>query len=199
MKSVTSAAVLLTFITVSLIPQEVKAQPPACSSTYEPPATVQERRNAGWFDGRVGRAAFRNNSDQTRIITLYHPDNSAPFRFWVIDPEKFVYLGEFNYGSDFGIQINDEPICLIGRVSTYSAKEGFVVTPEIMGATSIPLDDVRERANGFTIRDNGRALARQGRRKDAVKSLAYAADIFRVQKKFNEERATRNELNNLMR
>ncbi|MEH2457785.1 MAG: hypothetical protein V7K34_10530 [Nostoc sp.] len=196
-----SAAVLLTFITVGLIPQEVKAQPPACSSTYNPPATVQERRKAGWFDGRVGRAAFRNTAAETTfIITLYHPDNRAPFGWYVFEPKESANLDKSNYGSDWGIQIGDGPICLIGRVSTYSAKEGFVVTPQSMGIDpSLLLDDLREREDGFRIRENGRVLSRQGRRKDAVKQLAYAADVFRVQKKFNEERATRNELNKLMR
>jgi hypothetical protein len=204
MKTQNIILILLAVYSINFfIPQTVKSQP-NCSSTYNPPKTVEERRSQGWFDGRIARAAFKNTSKELSAsimtITLYHPDApSQPFAVYSILPQELKFLSQDNYVSDWGIQLGEGPICLLGKVSIWKIDSNnrpyFLSTPESLGRpTSLELVDTVMKYNANAIREQGRALARQGKRGDALKQLVLAANVFRVQGNKQQEAITLKEM-----
>ncbi|MEG3918479.1 hypothetical protein QUA07_04930 [Microcoleus sp. T3_A4] len=77
----------------------------------------------GWT-GQIGKLAFVNTTNKTVFVKLYHPD--APDRVYSthqIDPDKNIYLAD-SVGMDWGIQVNDSPIRIVGLVSDWNLFEG---------------------------------------------------------------------------
>ena len=132
------------FVIVGFSQEKAHAQTQsACSSTYSPPATVEERRSAGLFDGKVGKAAFNNSGRSSVTLTLYHPAAPAgPFNTYTIEAGKFVYISEDNYGSDWGIQLNNGPICILGKVSDWKISDNnrpyFLVSADLLNTNTQP-------------------------------------------------------------
>ena len=128
------------FVVVGFSQGKAQAQS-ACSSTYSPPATVEERRATGLFDGKVGQASFKNSGSSTVALTLYHPDApSRPFATWNIKAEDYIFLGEGNYGSDWGIQMNNGAICILGKISDWktsgNSQSYFLINPELLNSSN---------------------------------------------------------------
>ena len=99
-----------------------QSQQTACSPSYNPRA--YRPGSSGWT-GRIGRIAFNNGTSNPVKVTLYHPD--APdraFQSWTVQPGQNLFLGENNYGMDWGIQADSSPICIVGRVSAWNQFNG---------------------------------------------------------------------------
>jgi hypothetical protein len=166
--------------------QQAKAQS-ACSPIYAP-GSYQQRVDSGLFNGRVGRVRLVNNTDYSVVITLYHPD--APhqeFGFWVIEPRQSSFLDQNYYGSDWGIQLDEGEICIIGQVSNWNGSV-FETQPRNLTVTSISIDN----PNDLPPRDlepedplphlrRGRNLIAKGHRPQGVKALVRAQNIYREQ------------------
>jgi hypothetical protein len=96
-----------------------------CSSTYDP--QPYRPGTAGWT-GRVGKIVFSNGTGIPVSVNLYHPDTpNRIFGTWTIQPGQNVYLGENNYGMDWGIKVNNSPICIVGLVSDWNAFNGTLM------------------------------------------------------------------------
>jgi hypothetical protein len=94
----------------------------ACSSTYDP--RPYRPGTSGW-NGRVGQIAFNNGTSTSVKVTLFHPDAPASaFNSWNVQPKQNLYLGGDSYGMDWGIQVNDSPICIVGSVSDWNSFNG---------------------------------------------------------------------------
>jgi Domain of unknown function (DUF4157) len=94
----------------------------ACSSTYDP---RPYRPGTSRWNGRVGQIAFNNGTSTSVKVTLFHPDAPATaFNSWNVQPGQNLYLGGDNYGMDWGIQVNDSPICIVGSVSDWNSFNG---------------------------------------------------------------------------
>lgn len=94
----------------------------ACSSVYEP---QRYRPGASGWTGQVGQVAFNNGTRSSVRVTLYHPD--APkrvFKSWNVRPGQNLFLGNDNYGMDWGIQVNGSAICIVGLVSDWNSFNG---------------------------------------------------------------------------
>lgn len=174
-----SLAIIL--LGVSLWSEQVKAVED-CSSTYNPPRTVEERRSAGWFDGRVGRISVANNTADPAVITLYHPDSAGSiFKYWVLLPGETYFLGNDNYGSDWGIQSGEGPICLIGKVSRWN-NNIFEITPNGIKGRMMELNlGPVHNENGAEIERQGNNWIAQGNRYRGLVLLQKAADVYSEQ------------------
>ena len=95
-----------------------QTQSGVCSFNYNPsnyrPGTL------GW-DGHTGQIAFNNPTNSTVRVTLYHPD--MPYSpYWVQDiPARKNYwvLHGSQISMDWGIQVDDSPICIVKTVSDW--------------------------------------------------------------------------------
>ena len=93
-----------------------------CSPTYDP--RPYRPGTSGWT-GRVGRIAFNNGTNSPVTVTLYHPDApNRAFKSWTVQPGKNLFLGEDNYGMEWGIQADSSPICIVGKVSAWTQFSG---------------------------------------------------------------------------
>jgi hypothetical protein len=145
----------LFIFTIALIQEKAVAES-TCSPIYSPPAAVEERRIAGLFDGKIGKAAFNNSGSSTIMLTIYHPD--APtnsFGNTTIEPGEFIYIGTGNYGSDWGIQMNDGPICNLGKVSDWTIDSNtnqhyFQIQVELLGFNAESVSSNLTRDEYFT-------------------------------------------------
>ncbi|KAM3089851.1 tetratricopeptide repeat protein [Phormidesmis sp. 146-35] len=165
----------LFFFSISLIQEKANAES-TCSSTYSPPATVEERRSAGLFDGKIGRAAFKNSGSDAITLTLYHPDAPAnPFGKFTIEPGQFVYIGADNYGSDWGLQMNDGSICILGKVSDWIENSGnlpyFLVKKDLLNSSADSAFSSLTRKEYFM---RGNENYREGDYKEALKDYESA-------------------------
>lgn len=93
----------------------------ACSPSYNP--NGYRPGQAGW-KGRVAKVAFNNGTSNQVNVTLYHPDNKAPFKNWTVRPGENVFLDTNNYGMDWGIQVDSSEVCIVGRVSAWNSFNG---------------------------------------------------------------------------
>ncbi|MGB7891086.1 MAG: hypothetical protein WCF82_04065 [Microcoleus sp.] len=91
--------------------------------TYDPSSFRPGTR--GWT-GQIGRIAFINLTDKTLWVRLYHPD--APgniFGTYQIAPGANNFLADAaNIGMDWGIQVNNSDIRIVGLVSDWGEFEG---------------------------------------------------------------------------
>ncbi|MEE3719760.1 hypothetical protein V2H45_23745 [Tumidithrix elongata RA019] len=94
----------------------------ACSSTYDP--RPYRPGTSGWT-GRVGQIAFNNGTSASVRVTLFHPDApTRAFKSWNVQPRQNLFLGGDNYGMDWGIQVDNSPICIVGSVSDWNSFNG---------------------------------------------------------------------------
>ena len=119
----------LALIATSLIQGKAQAQS-ACSSTYSPPATVEERRATGLLDDHVGNVHFWHIADSgiARPITLNFYDPDAPGKpsiSYILESGELKAL-EGKYSSNWGIQMDDGPICILGKVSSWANDDALV-------------------------------------------------------------------------
>jgi hypothetical protein len=106
-----------------------------CSTTYNPSAY---RPGTSQWDGHIGRIAFYNPTRGTVRVTLYHPD--APywsFSSWSVPAGVngwLVYNNQaFSIGMDWGIQVNNSPICIVKAVSGWNSSYFQASTSRIPG------------------------------------------------------------------
>jgi hypothetical protein len=92
--------------------------PSVCSTQYNPAAYRPGTPN---WTGQVGKIVFNNGTPNPLTVKLYHPDApGSVFNSWVVKPNDNIYLGDANYGMDWGIQVNDSPVCIVGKVSAWN-------------------------------------------------------------------------------
>lgn len=104
-------------VTTDELPTE-KNSVSACSSTYDP---RPYRPGTSNWDGHVGKIAFNNGTNRIVKVTLYHPDApNRQFGSWNIQPGANTFLGDNNYGMDWGIQVDNSNICILKLVSDFS-------------------------------------------------------------------------------
>ncbi|OQW95391.1 MAG: hypothetical protein BWK79_02635 [Beggiatoa sp. IS2] len=94
-----------------------------CSMVYEP---SHYRPDTTEWDGHQGSIAFNNPTSSIIRVTLYHPDTPDwSFGVWDILPGKNVrfYQGEqpVTVSMDWGIRVNDSPICILKTVSLWDS------------------------------------------------------------------------------
>jgi hypothetical protein len=85
------------------------------------PGTFEERVKSGLFNGRVGRIKITNGTSDVICIKLYHPDD--PHRIFskqAIPMRDTIFLTGGPYGSDWGIQVNESKINIIGKIASWN-------------------------------------------------------------------------------
>ncbi|MBD2075768.1 hypothetical protein H6F86_18095 [Phormidium sp. FACHB-592] len=178
-----------------------------CTTSYEPGAQPQ-RVTTGLFDGRVGRIKVINNTENATLISLYHPD--APkrvFKYWYAEPGEGYLLGIDNYSSDWGIQVDEGPICIVGRVASWDGSTFttfpsrlFITeaTPSIKGTVSgtpVTLPPPPQLPTDYeTI---ARKLLTEGDIRGSLLSLLRAADLYKASGQIADEKRVRDRINQI--
>ncbi|MBW4693076.1 MAG: hypothetical protein KME27_15085 [Lyngbya sp. HA4199-MV5] len=179
----------------------------ACESLYNP-GTAQQRTKAGLLDGRVGPIKLVNNTATATIISLYHPE--APkrvFKYWFAEPGQSYLLGTDNYSSDWGIQVDEGPICLVGRVSTWDGQT-FTTFPSRLYIADFPLTAAAPVTRGqapaqapspaLQTPETYETIATKqiatGEARDGLISLLRAADLYRANGRVKEEQRVRDRI-----
>lgn len=94
----------------------------ACMPVYNP--STYRPGQPGWT-GHIGKIAFANTTSTPINVTLYNPDApQGPFKKWAVQPNQNIFLDSNNYGMDWGIQVNNDPVCIVGRVSGWNSFNG---------------------------------------------------------------------------
>ncbi len=180
-----------------------------CAAVYAPGAQPQ-RITTGLFDGRVGPIKVINNTENATLISLYHPD--APtrvFKYWYAEPGKSYMLGTDHYSSDWGIQVDEGPICIVGRVASWDGSTFttfpsrlFITeaTPSLKGTVSssqrpVALTPSPQRPADYE------AIARkqlaEGEVRGSLISLLRAADLYKASGQVAEEKRVRDRINQI--
>jgi len=79
----------------------------------------------GWT-GQIGRIAVVNTTEYPVSVSLYHPDApGAVFGTYIIEPgaNNFIANGA-NIGMDWGIQVDNSEVRIVGLVSDWNFFEG---------------------------------------------------------------------------
>ncbi len=208
-----SAVKLLTFafspiaalLVFTAYPATARAQ--GCASSYEP-GTLQQRTNAGLFDGRVGPIKVVNNTETATIVSLYHPD--APkriFKYWYAEPGQSYLLGTDNYSSDWGIQVDEGPICLVGRVASWDGQLFTTFPSRLYIADAPPTASAAITRSQTTLAiatpppqspETYEAIATKqitkGEARSGLISLLRAADLYRASGRVKEEERVRDRI-----
>lgn len=195
--------VLLPAVLLSFAGTPLRAQA-QCTAAYEP-GTQSQRISDGLFDGRVGPVKVVNNTENATVISLYHPD--APkrvFKYWYAEPGKSYLLGTDNYSSDWGIQMDDGPICIVGRVAswdgatftTFPSRLFIADAPPIAGTVrsqpAIALTPLPQPPTAY----EAIALKQltEGEVRGGLISLLRAADLYRANGQTKEEQRVRDRI-----
>ena len=202
-RSLLPATILVMLATA---PLRAQAQ---CTASYEPGAQPQ-RITTGLFDGRVGSIKVINNTENATLISLYHPD--APkrvFKYWYAEPGESYLLGTDNYSSDWGIQVDEGPICIVGRVASWDGSTFttfpsrlFITeaTPSIKGTVSRSQLPVALQPSPQLPADY-EAIARkqlaEGEIRGSLLSLLRAADLYKASGQIVEEKRVRDRINQI--
>ncbi len=104
-------------LTKALVPCNYNSLP-FSYPTYDPSA--YRPGTSGWTS-KIAKAAFYNGSSSAVTVSLYHPDTpSYVFNTWKVEPGQNLFLGTDYYGMDWGIQVNNSPVFILGRVSAWN-------------------------------------------------------------------------------
>ncbi|BAP54574.1 hypothetical protein THII_0277 [Thioploca ingrica] len=98
-----------------------------CSYTYNP---NDYRPGAALWDGHSGSIAFNNPTVSTVTVKLYHPDIPQwTWGTWIIPARTESWLYDNNQklilSMDWGIQVNDSPICILKVVSNWDSDGNY--------------------------------------------------------------------------
>jgi hypothetical protein len=190
-------------VMLAMAPLRAQAQ---CTASYEP-GTQSQRITTGLFDGRVGPIKVVNNTENATLISLYHPD--APkrvFKYWYAEPGEGYLLGTDHYSSDWGIQVDDGPICLVGRVASWDSST-FTTFPSRLFITEAPpsLKGTPSSSQPLVaqppspqIPADYEAIARkqlaEGEIRGSLLSLLRAADLYKASGQVAEEKRVRDRI-----
>jgi hypothetical protein len=106
-----------------------------CSYTYDP---SNYRPGTSLWDGHIGSISFNNPTSSKVKVTLYHPDLPwSPYHSWDISGRTNKRLSyknkELTFGMNWGIQVNDSPICILKVVSDWKSNYFQASTTRIPG------------------------------------------------------------------
>lgn len=106
-----------------------------CATTYDPSGY---RPGTSQWDGHIGKIAFFNSTSSKVRVTLYHPDAPAwSFATWDFSAgvNAWLYYNNqpVNIGMDWGIQVNNSPICIVKTVSGWNTSYFQASTARIPG------------------------------------------------------------------
>lgn len=111
------------------------------NTTYDP---LPYRPGTAWWGNQIGKVAMINQTPSSVFARLYHPDGpERVFGTYRIDPGQNLFLANGSaVGMDWGIQVNNHKIRILGLVSDWNFFENqhvFQTWPErlIDSATSI--------------------------------------------------------------
>lgn len=98
-----------------------------CSYTYDPSAY---RPGTSEWNGHMGWLAFHNSTDSTARVMLYHPAQPRwVFGIWDIPARQnwwlYYYYSPLTIGMDWGIKVNNSPVCIIKTVTTWRNNSYF--------------------------------------------------------------------------
>lgn len=187
---------------LATVPLRAQAQ---CAAVYEP-GIQPERIATGLFDGRVGPLKVINNTENATLISLYHPD--APkrvFKYWYAEPGGSYLLGTDSYSSDWGIQVDEGPICIVGRVASWDGSTFttfpsrlFITeeTPSMKGTVSrsqLP-PSLPSPADYEAI---ARKQLAEGDIRGSLISLLRAADLYKASGQIAAEKRVRDRINQI--
>jgi hypothetical protein len=195
---------------ITLTAHQLNAQTITCASSYEPGAPLQ-RSQSGLFDGRIGPIKVTNNTETAAVISLYHPD--APqriFKYWYAEPGQSYFLGTDSYSSDWGIQMDEGPVCIVGRVATWDGRT-FTTFPSRLFITDAPpatRSVASKSQTSVTLTpplpqppETYEAIASKqithGDTRNGLISLFRAADLYRASGRAKEERRVRERIKQL--
>ncbi|NJO16739.1 MAG: hypothetical protein HC877_13625 [Thioploca sp.] len=102
----------------------------SCSYTYNP---SNYRPGTSLWDGHNGYIAFNNPTFSTVTVKLYHPDLPQwTWGTWIIPARTDSWLYDNDQGlrlsMDWGIQVNDSPICILKVVSNWDFDGNYFQT-----------------------------------------------------------------------
>lgn len=101
---------------------DIPPTPPACLERYDP--SKYKPGTPGWTD-KTAKIAFNNGGDKSLQVRLYHPDSpDRVFKNWTVEPGQNIFLDQKTYGMDWGIQVTDFPVCIVGKVSAWNKFNG---------------------------------------------------------------------------
>jgi WD40 repeat protein len=114
---------LLNTITSS---SSVTEKDPRCSLLYAPGLYPERVFSTLFDDNRVGRIQLENQAGKSISVKLYHPDypGSAWGSFQINPDDQWIFPSSqdnYGFGSDWGIQIDDSQICILGRIGDWSS------------------------------------------------------------------------------
>ncbi|MBW4580817.1 MAG: hypothetical protein KME42_14720 [Tildeniella nuda ZEHNDER 1965/U140] len=184
----------------------LSAQAQSCATSYEPGA-LSQRTKSGLLDSRIGPIKVINNTETATVISLYHPD--APkriFKYWYAEPGKSYLLGADNYTSDWGIQVDEGPICVVGRVASWDGRV-FTTFPSRLFIADAPTAAELSVSRSQTLvstpplpqpPETYEAIASrqiiQGDARNGLISLLRAADLYRASGRGKEEQRVRDRI-----
>jgi len=97
-----------------------------CSRKYDP-----SRYQSGTYqgDGQIGNIGFLNPTSSSVEVKLYHPDYPGYPLEQTISSRRNVWIYAWSWyqnvrvvlGANWGIQVNDSPICFVGAVSDWKS------------------------------------------------------------------------------
>lgn len=91
-----------------------------CSMQYDP---SEYRPGTSQWDGHTGRIAFNNPTNSTVTVKLYWPDWPDWPDIYEVLPGNYLLLDWWDdpllITMDFGIQVNDSPVCIVKTVSDW--------------------------------------------------------------------------------
>jgi hypothetical protein len=101
---------------------DIPPTPPACLERYDP--SKYRPGTPGWT-GKTAKIAFNNSLKTSLQVRLYHPDSpDRVFKNWTVEPGQNIFLDQNTYGMDWGIQVTDSPVCIVGKVSAWKQVNG---------------------------------------------------------------------------
>lgn len=104
---------VLLAVSLCSVPARVLPEGLHCPTRYSAPV----------FKGRVGKVAFNNQSNETVVVTLFHPQVGQFFSTYKVAPQQNIYLGQdMRVGDDWGIHMNGSGICNVAEVADYQGK-----------------------------------------------------------------------------
>jgi hypothetical protein len=160
------------------------------------------------LDGRLGPIKVVNNTETATIISLYHPD--APkrvFKYWYAEPGQSYLLSVDNYSSDWGIQVDEGPICFVGRVASWDGHTFTTFPSRLFIADAPPTASAAITRSQTTLAvatpppqspETYEAIATKqitkGEARSGLISLLRAADLYRASGRVKEEERVRDHI-----
>ena len=138
---------------------------------------------------KVGRIRVVNNTPNDIVITLYAPKETEQFlNYWFIQPGESYFLGNEEYDSNWGIQLDGGRIWSVGKVANWN-NGVFETLPAKMKGPEIRLESDIPSEDPSVLEREGNNLINLGNRRRGLIVLGQAANVYRSNnQRFEEQR-----------